>query len=99
MRRGRLTAARLAEVVGVEAARAIVEEFGGRLIPASAERLDRDLEICAALDDGATYGEVAARFGLSRSTVAEISLRCSAVTRREPNSNDTRRCESAMVQA
>lgn len=72
-RRGKLTAAVLAEAVGVQAARVLIERFAGHRLPTRLDKLDRDVSIVAEIDDGATYAEVAERYGLSRPAVIKIA--------------------------
>lgn len=68
----KLTTLRLAAAIGPELAQLIVRRFGGRRIPRDAARLERDIAIVAEIDSGATYAEVAARFGISRSAVLKV---------------------------
>ena len=72
----RLTAKRLADVVGRALADALMREWGGHRLPEfHVERGDRDQRIRALVDQGMSYRNAARAVGCSKSQAERIASR------------------------
>lgn len=72
-RRRPLTPRALVEICGERIALELVRRFGGSVIPRSELYFTRRRAILDELQDGATYAQVAERYGLSRQAVARLA--------------------------